>query len=270
MATQHYVRSLVDPFNLTISQPKLLDGRVDRTAGLRFRTTGDITCKTNGPTYIALFAGCANVISWVSADTPQVPEGFVNHIGTTADTEVIDSLRIVSTALRLSLVNSSHENEGYWEAARIPHKNTDFIQPTTAVTPGGTATANRLMVDPTKLAAYAEKLSQYATFQSGKLRDLHRHQFKLNSWDIDHDFMQFSNPTNSPGSGRFDTIIIKIHGRVDATSPSVIHYDSVSNQEVVYNEGTVAARLMTRNVAIDGFDQILQKTNYTLPSVKIA
>lgn len=268
-----YIRSLADPFDATIAQPKILDGRVDRTAGLRFRITGDFTCKTSAPSYVVLFPGFQNVIAWRGLDVEEVPIEFPNHIPDGTAAGGLDGIRIVSAALKLSLLNSSHENEGYWEAARFPLKEIFASAATTITTPAGSLTKNRLNPTTGTIEALAGTLASNPTFQTGKLRDLHRFQFKVNSMDTDHEFVNTeasSFTVSNMLDRRFDMVVIKIHGRVDATSPSVLHYDCVCNQEVVYNEATVAARIMGRSPAIPNMDHVLQKANYKYAAIRIA
>lgn len=283
---QAYVRSLVDPFDTTIVQPKLLDGKGNRTAGLRFRVTGDITCDPAAPTYIALFPAMGNSFAYKSAsEVTTVPVAYINHVETATAQAAVSQLRIVNAGIKLSLMNSSHENEGYWEAARFPISQISFAAPNDAQA-GGTGTAtttavfkNRIMVLETMLTTLGSNLSQNATFQTGKLRDLHRYLFKLNSNDDDHEFRAAPLSPSTLGATAtiveacldraYDVVIIKVHGRVDATSPSVLHYDVVSGQEVIYGETTVANRIMGVNTRIPNIETIIQKTNYKLPAIRI-
>lgn len=229
MSLQTYTKSLLDPFDKAISQPKLLDGKVPQSSGIRLRATGEITCNSTGSTYIALIPGHSNVICWRVDNDPLVPEvtpvPFQGHLDTLSDRENVKAVRTVGVALRLSLVNSADQNEGYWEAARIPTSALDFNFTTTD--PGPPAVTNTSAY----MTLGSLDLSNYQTYLTGKLRDIHRYQFKLNAIDNDINFSRIL--TEPPQVDQFvseqwDTIIIKVHGRVEVGAPSMIMYDCIS------------------------------------------
>lgn len=255
----NYITSLIDPFNTTILQPKLLDGRIPRTAGIRLRATGEIACNPSGVTYIALIPGLSNCICWkTSPSTVETPTAFGGHVENTTNRAFVKQIRLVSSALRLTLVNSALENEGYWEAARIPVSDSDFTIDTT------TGVLNL------PLLTSGIELANHQTFQTGKCRDLHRLQFKLNTMETNHVYGPIAaTPTVAAFSdATFDMIVIKIHGRNVSASPTVLMYDCVSNQEVVYVENTALARLMSRSPKINNFGAILERTSYPLPAIQ--
>lgn len=278
MSLQTYTKSLLDPFDKAISQPKLLDGKVPRSSGIRLRATGEITCNGAGSTYLALIPGASNVICWRSDNDPLVPEvtptPFQGHLDSLNDRENIKGVRTVGTALRLSLVNSADQNEGYWEAARIPTSSLDFSFTKTVT---GDPNAIPPTVDEFNSAVYmslgALDLSNYQTYITGKLRDIHRYQFKLNAIDNDINFSRIlSEPPEVDQfvSEQWDTIIIKIHGRVEIGAPSMIMYDCISCQEVIYKENTALARLMTTSPYVPQTKSLLTRTRFNPPGVQIA
>lgn len=275
---QSYTKSLLDPFDKVISQPKLLDGKVSRSSGIRLRATGEITCNSSGSTYIALIPGVSNVICWRVNDDPTVPEEapepFQGHLNTEYDRSTVKSTRTVGTALRLSLVNSADQNEGYWEAARIPTSHLDFHFIETdpgdplAVPPVPPTTSTALAMSLGSL-----DLSNYQTYLTGKLRDIHRYQFKLNAIDNDVSFSRIL--TEPPAVDQFvseqwDTVIIKIHGRVEVGAPSMVMYDCISCQEVIYAENTALARLMTTSPYVPQTKSLLTRTRFNPPGVQIS
>lgn len=278
MSLQTYTKSLLDPFDKGISQPKLLDGKVPRSSGIRLRATGEITCNGAGSTYLALIPGASNVICWRSDNDPLVPEvtpiPFQGHLDSVADRGNVKGVRTVGTALRLSLVNSADQNEGYWEAARIPTSALDFSF--TETDPGDPV--GPPIVPPTNNSAVrmllgSLDLSNYQTYITGKLRDIHRYQFKLNAIDNDINFSRIL--TEPPEVDQFlseqwDTIIIKIHGRVEVGAPSMVMYDCISCQEVIYKENTALARLMTASPYVPQTKSLLTRTRFNPPAVQIA
>lgn len=278
MSLQAYTKSLLDPFDKGMSQPKLLDGKVSRSSGIRLRATGEITCNGGGSTYIALIPGMSNVLCWRVDNDPLIPEvtpsPFNGHLDSEPDRSNVKATRTVGTALRLSLVNSADQNEGYWEAARVPTSSLDF---TFTETVAGDPLAVPPIPSQSNTAVYmnlgALDLSNYATYLTGKLRDIHRYQFKLNAIDNDINFSRIlAEPpvVDQFVSEQWDTIIIKIHGRVEVGAPSMIMYDCISCQEVIYTENTALARLMTTSPYVPQTKSLLTRTRFNPPGVQIA
>lgn len=285
MSLQVYTKSLLDPFDKGMSQPKLLDGKVSRSSGIRLRATGEITCNSAGSTYIALIPGASNVICWRVDDDPliteNVPTPFQGHLDTVADRGNVKATRTVGTALRLSLVNSADQNEGYWEAARIPTCALDFkFQELTPFIAGNGTPGDPQEFDTpatystaTSMALGNLDLSNYQTYLTGKLRDIHRYQFKLNAIDNDINFSRcIVEPPDVENfvSEQWDTILIKVHGRVEIGAPSMMMYDCISNQEVMYKENTALARLMTTSPYVPQTKSLLTRTRFNPPGVQIA
>jgi hypothetical protein len=269
---QTYTKALLDPFDKTMSQPKLLDGKVARSSGIRLRATGEITCNGAGSTYIAMFPGHSNVICWRVDNDPLVPEvtppPFQGHLDTIQDRSNVKATRTVGAALRLSLVNSADQNEGYWEAARIPSNKLDFsfTEPDPMGAPGVLNTA-------VYMSLASIDLSNHQTYITGKLRDIHRYQFKLNAIDNDIDFSRvISEPpaVDQFVSEQWDTVIIKIHGRVEVGAPSMLMYDCISGQEVIYKENTALARLMTTSPYVPQTKSLLTRTRFNPPGVQVS
>jgi len=174
--------------------------------------------------------------------------------------------RLVSQGCRLSLLNPAEEDDGWWEAVRItePLNLDDWAL---------LSTNNRndkgfMTVAPREFLQQRlpiKELSNQNSYSTGLLRDLKNHVFALHPVKDLHDFRdQESNMTMNDvdidletigaaglalgleGSvhdairlydqwidGSMDMIYIRIHGRV-AGNPTRLHYNIVSNQEVVY------------------------------------
>lgn len=278
-----YIRSFLNPFDLSMTQPKILDGSEVRSAGVRFRNVGNVTLPADGSAQLfVLFPGFSYNLNWKTpAGTASMHSIHPFHLGNSTLRQDVRRVRLVSAGLKLSLENTSDDNEGNWEAIRIPVTMDDFVQ-TDLTNPTGQDFGVKLAdaFDRTDLA-------NHSTYQTGRLRDIHRFLFKLNSTDPDHDFTHVNQLTGNYGgiaaaSGTavqeiaqkslldiaFDVVVIRITGRIDATVPSVIRYDMVSNQEVVYRDGTALGRLMTQNVMVPQMDVLLDKTRYQLPAIQ--
>lgn len=257
-----YLSILVNPFSTSTMAPQLLDGKITRTSGIRLRSTGEITCFTSGPSMIALIPGLSNSICYnIDGSTVVSPVAFPGHVGSSTDRGLLSRARLVSVGLRLTLINNADQNDGYWEAARIPVSPSDFTVDSTT----GRATFG-FIADETK------SLSQYQTYQTGKIRDLHRIQFDLASQDTEHDYNTI---VSSAGSemidAKFDVVVIKINGRTGVgTDPTKLMYDTISNQEVVYKEDTALARLMTKTKRSTAYNAMLNRQVKELPAYSLA
>jgi hypothetical protein len=269
-----YMETLINPFSTTLKSPKILDGEIKNTAALKLRATGEIVCSTTVNTNIILFPGLTNVICYCSSpngqdnlaspDTTNVSvDGtiFKSHLSTPQDRAVVRVARLTGAGVRFFLTNSAEEDDGYWEACRVTsHQATnDFFTKVDSVGDLGGAV--------TKVLATDFNLANTSTYQFGQLRDIHKFVFKLNSEDNDHKYSVVSglNSAFDPGNNnasaladldQWDMVFIKIRGRRNISSPSVLRFDSVANQELVYAEHTPLSRLMDetpRDANIDGY-----------------
>lgn len=265
-----YVQTFIDPFDASVAQPKILDGSVDRSCGIKLKATGTFNLDgAGGETYFVLFPGYSYCANWKNAaGAPSMHTVFPNHLETTTNRTNIKQLRLVSCGVRFSLENSADENEGFWEAVRIPLDYNNFALVDTAA-PNGEDYASKV------INAFAiTDMSNYSTYQSGRLRDVERFMFKLNSVAPDHPFKRVLNASTQPAvtdtiDDFFDCVVIKMKGRVDAVTPSTIRYHLVSNQEVVYQENTQLSRLMIPNVMVPENDVLLNRTRFSLPAIQI-
>jgi hypothetical protein len=286
MSAADYVLTLLNPFDSRFPQPKILDGGETRSAGVRFRSVGNVTLTSDGSAnYFVLFPGFSYCLNWkTAAGAPAMHSIHPSHLGSLTSRQDVRKVRLVSAGLKLSLENTSDDNEGNWEAIRIPIDITDF-----EYVDGAAQVAEDFGLK-LKTAFAVTDLANHSTYQTGRLRDIHRFLFKLNSTDPDHDFCEvdkytgvgdpaWDNTVHSANltaqlrsllDSAFDIVVIKITGRVDAAAPSVIRYDLVSNQEVVYKDGTALGRLMTNNVMMPSMDVIHDRTRFMLPAIQLA
>lgn len=289
---REYMESLINPFSMKVKAPKLLDGEVKYTAGIKLRATGEIVCSTTGNTNIILFPGLTNVICYCTAPTgdddtaaPLVPPLtdpvnidstiFRHHISTDSDRATVRLARLTGAGVRFFLTNSAEEDDGYWEACRLTAHNYQgnlFFKNDTTNTYLGTGLAKVLATD-------YEQINN-STYQFGQLRDFHKYVFKLNSQDNDHKFSPVSSlnasaPVESQAMAytdisQWDMIFIKIRGRRNAASPSVLRFDSVANQEIVYAENSPLSRMMDENVRNPNIEGYLEYSRVALPAFQIA
>lgn len=248
---EEYVVSLLDPFDITIRQPKIDDGRCSVSAGIRLRSTGTVTIDdANRQMCFYLFPGVANCVSWEEdVGGKGGPTLFPDHAAVDG-LSVTNAMRhrVVSCGLRMELLNATLENDGYWEAARVPVSTSEFSYAFGSWKPAGALPS-------------VTNLSNYPTYQTGKLRDLYRYQFKLNPENVD---IEFSTAMVKP---EFDMIILKINGRTAGNTQ--LMFNAVSNQEVIYREGTALSRMQTPNVIEMNIGKMLAQARYQLPAIQI-
>lgn len=247
------LKVLANPFEPFTGQPKIPDGRLQRSAGIRLRNTFQLTLdKTGIATHIAIIPGFGSVWCYSDGTTMLTPGPFPSHIQSAASVALIHSLRTVSTGVRFNLLNSPDQNEGYWEAARIPITASEV----TNVNEG--TDDRRVTMVRTVLEAYTSNLVNYPTYQTGRLRDLNKYVFKCNSVNVDHEFVA----ANSVCDKSFDMIVMKLRGRIDVDIPSTLLVESISNQEVKYDQDQALARLETPTTRLSNIETIMTRLNF--------
>lgn len=275
MSVVDYTQSLLDPFDTTFPQPKLYDGSVTRSSGLKFRQTGNITLDAaGGDNFVVVLPGFSNGLCWKRPGdaTYLTTNAYPTNLDTLTNRANVRRVRLVSSGLKMTLLNSSDDNEGYWEAIRIPFE-------TVALQDQAAPIGEDYKILP--LSTFAPtNFANYNTFQTGRLRDLHRFLFKLNSVAPDHPFSEIidgngtppvaTSSTNRPWDSAFDIVVIRLVGRIDAVTPSMIQYDFISNMEIVYKDDTVMARLATLNTMVPNLDVLLDRTRFILPAIQVA
>jgi hypothetical protein len=295
-STAKQLAVMVNPFSVSTTNPKIPDGLGVTTAGLRLQSAGPLNA-ANGQTIIhcilhpGLPSGMATCRSTVGSPAAPVAGScqywpYSNHIslnsidsydriGQTSDTQ-ISKWRLVSQGLRLSLINNSDNNEGWWQACRIQIDQRDVavrgvgqgtsVNASWAVVrnpvslPGTNADAE---ADPPVAAApatwensiqnlfgtdLARDMLDHSSYQSGKLRDIHKHMFTLNPSNEQHQFVRFPREVNqgaidiSPSSPFIDPSFDALYIRIYATETTKLLAHIVSNQEIIYDENTHLAR----------------------------
>lgn len=273
----------LDPFSNRFNPPKIHDGKASMSSAIKLRMTGQTTLPTTtgGSVVLCLGPGLSSNF-YAYGGLPNLPFNepvYRSHIATEALRSTIKHLRLVGCAARFSLLNNADQNEGYWEAIRVPFNWGDI----TILDEGNPLNilTGSLHFQPVVEAAGTD-FSQHSTYQTGKLKDLHKYQFKLNSTTNEHPFTDLA-PIGNGVRGTdaeyvekvkafidetFDIVLIRVYGRNEAVLPSVLRYEIVSNQEVVFKENSQVARLMTRSFAVPDMNNVLAQTNYEMPGVR--
>jgi len=247
-----------NPFSTATTNPKIPDGKVYASTGVRLQSVREVANDDNGNMDILLFPGLNNGCCISSADTttavvsmPYRDHGMFES-GPLPSTQIAASIhkwRIVSQALKITLVNNSDENDGWFEAIRIQGSSDSGFLPTSQLddTPPGVYVASG-GVDPLPMVS-STNLVEHPTYVTGKLRDIHRYMFHLMPQGNDHEFnvMPREVTTNEQfvssclDNESYDAIFIRVHGRAGA-APTRLMLHVISNQEVVYDESSFMTR----------------------------
>lgn len=192
--------------------------------------------------------------------------------------------RIVSQGLQLKLLNPAEQDDGWWEAVRVtePITTTDYFLTTTDDS-SNVASNGALTPDITRYGATSisggtlrdRNLVNEPSYSTGLLRDLHKVQFNLHGKLDHHDFSeqkleidsgsisdyvpailqaqfdqgidnQYDLIKNYIDSG-YDMIYLRIHGRPSGTTPTRLHVNVVSNQEVSFGTIQRESRYQTKS-----------------------
>lgn len=265
---ERYVRMFMDPFDPSIEQPKFFDGQIDRTAGLRLKSTGSLTCHTSDYTYIAVLPGASNALAFNTLGTletqifnlnktPDVYKGFRENL---VANQQIKQSRLLAVGAKFHVVNAMDALDGTWEAVRYQLPAYDQSEPVDS--------RNR-RVQKIHFMDACEDMINDSTYQSGRLRDLHKYMFRLNYRTNGLKFVPHMDLTQFD---QLDCIVIRIRGRQVANEPTMITYESAALHEIEYDRktATALARLHSRNTVIPNIDELLNKMNWKQCAMRIS
>jgi len=250
-----------NPFSTATTNPKIPDGKVYSSAGVRLQAVQELVNDSSESMDILLFPGLSNglIVSSTSSGTPagdpySIPYRDHGRISATAGqygqvSAPIHKWRLVSQALKVTLVNNSDENDGWFEAIRIQGSDDSGFgastrageSPSTGFIGAGGAS--------TMPANTSTNLVEHPTYVTGKLRDIHRYMFHLMPQGNDHEFNIIPREPASSlefvksqlDNESFDMVFIRVHGRT-GSAPTRLMLHVVSNQEVVYDEASFMTR----------------------------
>jgi hypothetical protein len=225
----------VNPWSTATTNPKVPDGKCRMSTGLRMQAVREYSNDAiNTRMEFVIFPGLACGLSantqtintgGLTAADLQLPANdwlgdmiYENHgkflATTTGDNiefkqetaDAISKWRLVSQAVRFTLINNADENDGWFEAVRFTVTD-DYGKlrvktigtPSATGTPSyvapgnGTSQANVGLITATgdnhaNIYENIGNLVENPSYVSGKLRDIHRYQFQLRPIDTDHDF----------------------------------------------------------------------------------
>lgn len=256
--------TISNPFNSTVLNPKINDGLTPYSSGVRCQYAGEYSCFGAGaPMIVYLYPGITAGMTVYRSNQPSYGTvgHYPNHVGFKLQSDPVKldqelptyltNWRLVSQALRLSLVNNCEANDGWFEAIRIDTDQQEFAnwdhvptgvpsnaafgvvgaqtvvplqtsqeldQVSAPTTPPGAAinTGSQEVNLPGCRLANIPSFATHPTYTTGKLKDLHKYVFQLRPTKRQHEFGALNATANDAAflvDYNFDAICIKIYGR---------------------------------------------------------
>lgn len=311
------------------TQPKIPDGVANESLGVSLRKVETFTDGASAePTALLLVPGLGigmvirNDAASVAAITDYTnygvnameftgASGWVNMSGiTTADpaegerigleTDDVAFWRLVSMGCRISLLNPDEENDGYWDACQVtPQQLEQNWQLQEINNPTGSIFRNGLL--PTKVLSnlVGANIANERSYETGLLRDLHKHVFRCKPCKDDHPFIKtvnslilestdaltydatdevFEFQRGSPTmqklidmlyDGSYHMVLIRLFGRGSSGSPpSRYHIDLHGNYEFIYDRDASESKFHTVGAHNKDFAAVRQRMRFSpAPSV---
>jgi len=243
-----------NPFSTATTNPKIPDGKVYASTGIRLQSVGEMVNDTTDNMDILLFPGLSNGLLTASSLSnggnvtayPYKDHGRFDPVGLSMSGQAIHKWRVVSQALKITLVNNSDENDGWFECIRVQGASDSGFDMVPAADDGQLIIAGSGIQIP---AISSTNMVEHPTYVTGKLRDIHRYLFHLMPQGNDHEFETMLRdyvsedqlrPDQLDNNG-YDMVFIRVHGRT-GSSPTRLMLHVVSNQEIVWDESSSNTR----------------------------
>lgn len=246
-----------DPFADTTQQPKIPDGAVNASMGLKSQTVDEITSVAEsldillypGLNSCCLIDDCTkagNSRTYYIPGDPAIKFGAINWsavvdgitAGSTWSVDNIAMWRPVSVGLQLKLLNADEDNDGWWEAIRV-NAEFDTNQYRFTTVNNGTDRTIGTMAPVAKLVSLGGTSSMVNSnsYSTGLLKDLHRVQFECHNKSEDHPFihMQGENQFDGDTIGSYNAVTVdcSLEGGDDQAA-DIIHQQIYKHYDMVY------------------------------------
>jgi hypothetical protein len=278
-------KAIYDPFAQCLAPIRIPDGKTYLSIASRLQRVREIAmpqpAAAGGPTVdtidVIVYPGVQQGFAAIAypstnAATPAVTVAGFNgnsvaysghvtvssELGVLAPDNAVNQFRVVSQALRLSLINNANNNQGWWEAARV-----NFGDETSAWTLENHGGGDNWVAEPRfgalggfQFAVRGLDLTNTPSYTSGKLRDIGDFIFKLKPNSDEHEYRTLNTQpqVTAPATlevrnqdyrfidSTYDAIVIRIHGQGSANNPTRLLAHCICNQELVYDETTQLSR----------------------------
>ena len=234
---------MLNPFTNQSVIPRIPDGSVTFSTGFREQIARPLQGCVN-TTYLLFTPGlCTNLLNTPPTQVPPLEANGEFALNSFFDDDLdprnfrwvttsgsVEKIRIVSAGLSLKCTSNASQNNGYFEAIRLPMANS--------------------IVEETVLP---DLFCQHPSYVHGKLRDIESYSFQIKPCTSDIQWYNQNQMSFDPGVvplnemmnlrfSTFDSILIKI---VAGTNPTDLFAHSVTNFEVVYDEDSELSKFMT-------------------------
>lgn len=201
------------PFSTATRFPKIPDGKLKFSIGCSFNFSKQFSSTSSSMTnsdfnnyYVILFPGITSNVVVFDKDQKVLAQShftqfFLPHYDFTQFSLKYDQVgysgyRYVSCGMRIGVETGGYDNAGYWEALYLPISSVkdqftiDLLQvvgeaPNATNIPAGDGTLG--LVSPVHTLEHSFRND--AIIQSGSLKDLGNHEFRLRDNCIDHNFV---------------------------------------------------------------------------------
>lgn len=305
------------PFSNVTQHPKIPDGGATHSLSRRMRNVSQITNIAGKlEMYVILHPSMGIGVSVIN-DVNQIGTDNLTYLGypqhdvgldintwsgapgryNAQNASDISKWRIVSQAMRLELMNSAEEDDGWYEAIRINNKN-DLVDHWALTDTGNGTTLTEVSLGIKKGTVFRDYLDsltfcEQKGYKTGLLKDLKHKEFKLNPTRNEICFKDLLEEyfVNTGGAGvgdadialnqgifripdgncaniynalmddQHDMIILKLHCRANTgsgnTNGSRFLIDVISNQEFCYHPDTRYSHLQTENKRHKNVDNVI-------------
>lgn len=277
-----------NPFSTATAMPKIPDGKVPASLGLRRNLVTSVPFGEDSVYEMILCPHLSSPIyigTQVNDGTNLVPKVRVNPkfgdgpigeytVQTGAATAKMDvdkevsKWRLVSQGLKITLVNSNDDNDGWFEAFRFtPNYNAENWE--YEGTPTAAAALPNVILKGTQFGLRRNpntySIADQGNYVTGKLRNIHRYTWTNRKVEKDVDFKELSDlPTLSTGDMTdirtqlldkdFDCIFLRIHGRgvpsgtaTNCCRPTELMVHVAQNLEYIAGERNSLHKYMTKS-----------------------
>ena len=283
MSVNQHLAVQRNAFSTAAAAAKICDGRVSSSIAERSSRAASYNCALGEQIFILTPHICSHEhvfqLSSQESGKPDVWSAIpsrATHTYKSIDATTIkkqeinapDQYRLVSAAMRLSPINASESNQGWFEAIRVrPSWDKDhflFQQDTgtAPVVPGTISPARELFEDG---LITSENWANDPSYVTGRLRDIGKHTFylqptgerKFKKWPNDVLKATFENFDEQPlgFDTDFDLIIVRIHSAPAPTTSNTlyqsIHCHVVKNWETMYDAKNANARFHSATIAAE-------------------
>jgi hypothetical protein len=259
MSLQDHLAVMRNPFSTATTTPKVCDGKVGHSVGVR-EANAATSVSPAGTLHYMLYPGLgagltvvANLGGTSTSTPPRTIAYQLNGAELTSQSLVDkaisglkkssapDRWRIVSQGVRLTPINNSENNNGWFEAIRVPfafdRASIGNVPVNNTATPPVTdKAAVALNIDFEGELLGSTAWAKHPSYVTGRLRNLEKHMFYLQP-NNDREFVLNIDTPETQMDSNFDVVLIRIFASAsnqDGTTLNVMHH-MVQNFEFLFD-----------------------------------